>query len=108
MKIILTNQCASLTGCLNKGFGYSVQKQKGGFYSKRNSKGHVPPEGHLAFILACAKIANTGLYISDIRLSREELRDALVEAHKWNATGFLKKDFYTARDILNLKTLFGL
>ena len=100
--------CESITGSLGRGYGYSLRSSKNGCFSVRNSKGHVPPEGHLAFILACAKIANTGLYISDIRLSREELRDALVEAHKWNATAFLKKDIYTARDILNLKTLFGL
>ena len=97
-----------LIGCLSAEHGYYIRRSKNEYFGQRKSKGYVPPDGHLAFIFACAKIANTGLYISDIRLSRKELRDALTEAHKWNAIAFLKKDFYNARDILNLKTTFGL
>ena len=108
MKILLSEQCENLTGSLGKGFGYFVVRRNNAYYSVRSKHQPIPPDGHLAFILTCAKMAHTGLYISDIRLSRKELWDALVEAHKWNAIGFLKKDFYNARDILNLKTLFGL
>lgn len=107
MRVILTEQCENLTGMLDRSTGYYLRR-KGKCYFSQRSRYHIPKDGHLAFILACAKMAHTGLYISDIRLSREELRDALVEANKWNAIAFLKKDFYDARDILNLKTLFGL
>ena len=115
MKIILTKQCASLTGALGKGMGYSIQCQRGGFYSKRNSRGVVPPYGHWRFILACAQLAQTKLYVADIQISWLELHDALVEAHHfvaadhvgWNGQEAVKLT-YNAADIINLKYTFGL
>ena len=80
MQLILSKQCESLTGSLGSGYGYAVQKQKGGYYAKRNSKGIVPPDGHLRFILKCAELAQMKLHIVDIQVSVGELDEALEEA----------------------------
>ena len=108
MQIILSKQCESLTGSLGRGFGYHIQKRKNGFYAKRNSNGEIPPDGHLKFILSCANLAQSKLHIADIRVSREELKSALYEAHCFIAMQNLKLETYDARDILNLKHTFGL
>ena len=108
MKIIISPACKSLTGSLGRGFGYSIQQQRNGFYSKRNSKGIIPPDGHWRFILACAELAKNSLHITDIKVSRKELYDALWEAHHFLAAQNLRLDFYHASDILNLKKTFGL
>ena len=79
MEIILSKQCESLTGSLGKGFGYFIVKRKGRYYSVR-SKHSVPPDGHWNFIAACAELAQSKLHIADIRVSREELSEALSEA----------------------------
>ena len=84
MEIILSKQCEALTGSLGKGFGYSIQRRRDHegryrFYSQR-SKWNVPPDGHLKFIFTCAELAQIGLHISDIRVPRKELSDALWEA----------------------------
>jgi len=80
MEIILSKQCESLTGTLGRGYGYCIQKQKDKFVSKRNSKGSIPNDGHLRFILTCADLAQSKLHIADISVTREELADALREA----------------------------
>ena len=108
MEIFLSSNCKSFTGSLGRGFGYSIQRRKNRFFAKRNSKGTVPPDGHWRFIVACAELAKVGLHISDIKASREEVSDALKEAQKFIASQNLRKDLYNARDILNLKTTFGL
>ena len=108
MQIILSKQCESLTGSLGRGFGYSIQRRKNGFYTKRDSKGIVPPDGHLRFILACANLAQSKLHITDVQLSRDELKQALWEAKHFIAAQNLKLEIYNARDILNLKTTFAL
>ena len=113
MKIILSPTCKSLNGMLNGHYGYAVQKRKNGFYGVRTTHRDIPPDGHLRFILACAQLARTHLYIADIRLSTEELCDALVEAHYFIAAQKAKananaKATYDARDIINLQHTFGL
>ena len=108
MEIFLSSNCESFTGSLGRGYGYSIQRRKNGFFAKRNSKGTVPPDGHWNFIVSCADLAKVGLYISDIKVSRDEVWEALKEAHKFIASQNLRKDLYNARDILNLKTTFGL
>ena len=80
MQLFLSKQCESLTGSLGSGYGYAVQKQRGGYYAKRNSKGIVPPDGHLRFILKCAELARMKLHIVDIQVSVGELDEALEEA----------------------------
>ena len=109
MEIILSNQCQSLTGSLGQGFGYSIQKQHGKFVSKRNSKGKIPRDGHLRFILACAELAQMKLHISDIRVSATELRDALREAECNTPLYGLTKyhedypEVFSATDIINYR-----
>ena len=119
MKVLLSQQCLSLTGMLERGLGYHLEQRKNGFFAKRNSKGHVPPDGHWRFIVLCAELAQNKLYITDIQVCREEvnsdirvqadeMRDALWEAGHFIASQNLRKPIYDARDVLNLKTTFGL
>lgn len=112
MKIILSNQCLSLTGMLERGTGYFLQarRKRNGevcYYSQR-SKWGVPPDGHWRFIKLCAEICQNGLFITDISVPREELSSALREAHHFVAADHLLLVVYHARDILNLKTTFSL
>ena len=107
--------CESLTGSLGQGFGYHIQRRKNGFFSKRNTKGIVPPDGHWRFILACANLAKMSLHISDIEIYWAELQEALEEAGHYVAAqkvhdNFYGKGklFYNAADIINLKITFGL
>ena len=107
MEIILSKQCESLTGSLGRGFGYFIVRRGKRFFSQR-SRHSVPPEGHWRFILTCAELAQNKLHIADIRVSREELKQAMYEARIFIAMQHLRKDLYDARDILNLKTTFSL
>jgi hypothetical protein len=83
-------------------------RRKNGFFARRDSKGFVPPDGHWRFIVLCAELAQNKLHITDIRVSREELKQALYEANLFIAMQNLRLETYNARDILNLKTTFGL
>ena len=131
MEIILSKQCESITGSLGQGFGYFIVNRKGRFYSVR-SKHSVPHDGHWRFITACAELAQNGLHIADIRVSHQELSEALSEAglplsgapHDnlsssvspesdsglplSGAPGVRPEKIYSASDILTLKTTFGL
>ena len=108
MKIILSQQCESLTGSLGKGFGYHIEHRKHGFYAIRDAKGIIPPDGHWRFIVTCAELAQNKLHITDISVSRDELKTALYEARCFIAMQNLRLDYYNARDIINLKHTFGL
>ena len=115
MKIFLNNNCESFTGRIGKNYGYAVQKQGKGFYLRRNSRGHVPPDGHIQAIFDCAEIAMQGTYFSDVECKAEELHNALYEARDfvaaqqvWENFVQYKKRIYHARDILNFKTTFSL
>ena len=107
MEVILSKQCESLTGLLNRDLGYFIQRRGKRFFSQR-SKYSVPPSGHWRFIVLCAQLAQNKLHIADIRVKREELKQALYEAGCFIAMQNLRKDNYYARDILNLKTTFSL
>ena len=107
MEIILSNQCESLTGSLGRGFGYFIVHRGKRFFSQR-SRHSVPADGHWRFILTCAQLAQNKLHIADIRVSREELKQAMYEARIFIAMQHLRKDLYDARDILNLKITFSL
>ena len=104
MKVILSKQCLSLTGMLERGLGYHLEHRKNGFFSKRNQKGFVPPDGHWRFIVLCAEMARNGLYITDVRVRGGEIYQALKEA------GYNPDDFdirvsnlYNATDIINFR-----
>ena len=108
MKIILSQQCESLTGMLDSSLGYHIEHRKNGFFSKRNQRGYAPPDGHWRFIALCAQMAHSKLHIADIKVKREELSSALREAHHFVAADHLLLVVYHAHDILNLKTTFSL
>lgn len=80
MEIILSRFCTSFTGKISKKHGYYIRKVGERFVSQRSAKGHVPPDGHLQFIFACAELAHGGLLLTDIRVPFSELLDALIEA----------------------------
>ena len=113
MEVKISSGYSNITGSLGSGFGYSIQQQKGRFYSKRNSRGNVPPDGHMRFIFTCAEIARMGLHFADVKVHAVELQEALYEAHAFVAAQEVrrtwdKKIYYNALDIINLKTTFGL
>lgn len=115
MKVNLSNRCLSLTGMLERGLGYHLQRRKNGFFAKRNTKGFVPNDGHWRFIVLCAELAQNGLYVTDIEVHWMELQTALYEARQYQASEHVRRNYndkaktnYNARDILNLKYLFGL
>ncbi len=107
MKVILSNMCTSLVGMLNPELGYHLEHRKNGFFAVRNNT-PAPPDGHWRFIVLCAELARNKLYVTDIRLLAEELEEALQEAGHYVASQNLRKTIYDARDVLNLKTTFGL
>ena len=115
MKIILSTNCISLAGMLDRGCGYYLRSTKKGHFFAQRSRHGVPPDGHWRFIVLCAEIAQNGLYIADISIHWMELSDALYEAGHYVASENAKanakakaKSTYNARDILNLKNTFGL
>ena len=99
--------CTSLVGMLNPELGYHLEHRKNGFFAVRNNT-PAPPDGHWRFIVLCAELAQNGLYISDIQVSREEMKRAIYEAGGYIAMQNLRLEQYSARDVLNLKTTFGL
>ncbi len=99
--------CTAIAGMLNPELGYFITQRPEGFFSQRSAHG-APPDGHWRFIVLCAELAQNHLYISDICVPRKELKAALREAHHFVAASHLKLSEYSARDILNLKTTFGL
>ena len=115
MRVILSKQCLSLTGMLRTDLGYHLVERENGFYARRNSKGSVPPDGHLRFIFLCAELAQSKLHITDIKVDWLELHTALYEAKCFMASEQVRRNYadkckatYNAGDILNLKTTFGL
>ena len=119
MQIFLSQQVNSLSGMIDKKTGYFIvpRKDKNGkmrFFGVRK-RGIIPPEGHLRFILQCARRAYSKIYIADVRVSPRELWDALIEAGKHQAAEIVRyndvkniKTSYDARDIINLSITFGL
>lgn len=108
MQIFLSANCVALAGLIRHDLGYYIRStKKGNFYAQR-SRYNVPPDGHWRFIVLCAELAQNGLHISDIKVSRGEVKDALYEANGFVAMHQLKLDNYTARDIINLKNTFSL
>ena len=114
MEVFLGNMVASFTGSISRKHGYSIKCRNGRFYGVRNPT-NVPPDGHWNFIADCAQLAQTQLFISDVSVHAGELQTALYEAHHFVASEHVRHNYadntkrtYNARDISNLKTLFGL
>lgn len=109
MEVILSEQCVSLTGMLERGLGYYLRSTKKGRYFSQRTNYTVPRDGHWRFIVLCAELAQNKLHITDIRISSDELGKALVEAridyfHLFRLP--LKKE-YNAADVLLLKERIG-
>ena len=114
MEIILSEQCESLTGSLGRGFGYSIQRRRGQdgkyhFFSQRSKHPPIPIDGHLRFIFTCAELAQMRLHIADIRVSRDELVEAVEEAG-WCLSRFMENlhPTLTAKEVLTFKQKVGL
>ena len=115
MQVFLSKQCLSLTGLLRPDLGYYIRSTKKGRFFAQRSKHSVPPDGHLRFIFLCAELAQNKLHMTDIEVHWVELKTALYEAHFFMAAQQVRDNYankgkviYDARDILNLKTTFGL
>ena len=114
MKVLLSEQCESLTGKLDCKSGYYLQ-HKGTCYFSQRSRYRVPPDGHWRFIKTCANLAQNKLHITDIQIHWSELSDALYKAGHSDAFRHVTnngladvKITYNARDIINLQNTFGL
>ena len=109
MEAILSVFAESFTGSIDRKLGYSMRRNGRRFFSVRNPRGNVPPDGHWNFIVNMAKLATARVYIYDIRVSVAELDEAIQEAglgHKGFAP-YIGHD-YTADDVLKLKDQLGL
>ena len=109
MEIILSKQCLSLVGMLERGLGYYIRSTKTGRFFGQRSKHSVPPDGHWQFIVLCAEMARNGLYISDIRVSGYELKIALDEAAFIASALQVDLDYeYNAEEVLAFKERVGI
>ena len=115
MEVLLSEQCLALTGMLDRGTGYYLRSTKKGRFFSQRSKHSVPYDGHWRFIVLCAECVHYKLYITDIKVDWLELQTALYEAKCFTASEQVRRNYadkckasYNARDILNLKYLFGL
>ena len=107
MEVILSKQCLTLVGMLERGLGYSLQQRGKRFFSQR-SKHFVPADGHWRFIVLCAEMARNGLYITDVRVSGYELAEALNEAGiPWMGRIMLCWK-YSAEEVLTTKNAYRL
>ena len=114
MKIITSSNVETITGKLDSYTGYYLQARinnrtgKVAIFSYRK-RGYVPRDGHWRFILMCAELAYQGLYATDVLVPGNELYLALREDLHFVAADNVKPSMiYHARDIINLKTTFGL
>ena len=116
MKIFLNkSMCSALTGSFGSGTGYFIQRRtprygETCFFGVRKSKGPVPRDGHFRFIFLCANMADEGLFIRDIAVSRTEFIDALWEAGYRSLADILTLnprdlaigDYLDAKDVLRI------
>ena len=107
MEVILSKQCLSLAGMLERGTGYYLRSTKTGRFFSQRSKGFVPPDGHWRFIVLCAELAQNGLYISDVRVSGKEVVEAISEAGRF-CPAYKDKDVFNAERVLSIKKNLGL
>ena len=115
MEVILSQRCKSFTGTISRTHGYAIKRTGNRFFSKRSPGKKATPDGHWKFIVDCAELAKQGFMFTDIRIGWEELQSALYEAKCFIASEQVRRNYadknkvhYDARDILNLKTTFGL
>ena len=109
MEIILSPRCKSFTGTISRYHGYAVRQSGKRFFSYRTPGKHAKPDGHWQFIVSCAEMAQLNLHIADIRVSRNELIEAVEEAG-WCLSRFMEnlRPTLNAKDILTFKQTAGL
>ena len=96
--------CTALAGMLNPELGYFITQRPQGFFSQRSKHG-APPDGHWRFIVLCAELAQNGLYISDIQVSRVELLNALSEAGlSLSSARDVRREVLSASDIMSIRS----
>ena len=105
---IIFQEGVEITGKLDSYTCYYITKRKKRFYSVRCAKKTPPPDGQWRFILMCAQMAYNKQFLADIRVFPDDLGPALYRAHHFIAARNIKDRIYNARDIINLKTTFGL
>ena len=108
MKIFLSPECTYLTGALDSYTGFHIERRLNGFFSKRNQRGKVPPDGRWRFIVLCAEMAERRTFISDIRVSYLELITALHEACLHREATQVTWPTYDAPAILTFKNKYRL
>jgi len=112
MEIILSKQCLSLTGCLGRGYGYFIQRRRSHdgsvrFFSQRSKHPPIPRDGHLRFIILAAELAQMRLHISDIRVERDELIDAIREAGMPILAEMVSVDSHNYKDVMNANDIIN-
>ena len=109
MEIILSQRCKSFTGTISRTHGYAIKRTGNRFFSKRNPGNNVPPGGHWKFIVSCAELAKQGFMLTDIRVSANEIMDAMHEMGHGNYLWRLKyPETLNAAQVLTLKSELGL
>ena len=109
MEIILSKYCKSFTGTISRYHGYAIRKTGNRYLSCRTNSRHATPDGHWRFILACAELAKQGFMLSDIRISQDEIMDALHEIGRDDYLWKLKfPNTLNASEFLTLKSELGL
>ena len=108
MELILSKTLTSLTGQFSKGNGYVVRRRGKRFFSSRNARGIVHYYDHWLFIVQCAELAQSKLFVTDIVLTRKEFFDAIHEAKLKVPEDRVKINPLYACDVLNLKKYYNL
>ena len=111
MRLILSNDIASISGKVGRGLGYSIQRRGDKFYGVRSSRGNVPKHGHWQFIANCAYVAMTKMYITEIEVTAKELRQAIWEAGYLYGGELLRaknNKIFGAKYVLEIKHKWGL
>lgn len=109
MEIILNKSvCKSFTGALSKTHGYSIRQRGNRFFGCRQMTRKATADGHWQFIVSCAQIAQYGLYICNIIVSPDEVRQALAEAGRTISQLDFPKDDLNAEELLAFKNKYRL
>ena len=108
MEIILSKTLIALTGQFSKENGYAVRRRGKRFFSARNSRGTVHYYDHWEFIVSCAELAQSKMYISDIVVSKKEFFEAIREAKLRVPEERVQIDPLYACDVMNIKKYYNL
>ena len=109
MEIILSQRCKSFTGTISRTHGYAIKRTGNRFFSYRFPSTSTPKDGHWNFIVECAELAKQGFMLTDIRVSANEIMDAMHEMGRGDYLWKLKyPQTLNAAQVLTLKSELGL